>query len=84
MYYIVQGQFTIVSLTGSHTYQEKSRDKIRLLSVHLANSDCRSCGGAVGNSLIAAGPTKVHTYIYTQIHFHLYFFYIYMIDWLIH
>lgn len=79
MYYIVQGQFTIVSLTGSHTYQEKSRDKIRLLSVHLANSDCRSCGGAVGNSLIAAGPTKVHTYIYIH-KFIFIFFFLYIYD----
>ncbi|KAK4440650.1 AT-hook motif nuclear-localized protein 11 [Sesamum alatum] len=54
------GQFTIIYLNGSHTYDEKRGGKICLLSVQLANVDGRSYSGAVASSLIAAGPT-LHT-----------------------
>ncbi|KAK4440651.1 hypothetical protein Salat_0400000 [Sesamum alatum] len=54
-----KGQFTIIYLNGSHTYDEKRGGKICLLSVQLANVDGRSYGGAVASSLIAAGPTQL-------------------------
>ncbi|KAK4429023.1 hypothetical protein Salat_1202300 [Sesamum alatum] len=53
------GQFTIIYLNGSHTYDEKRGGKICLLSVQLANADGRFFGGAVAGSLVAAGPTQL-------------------------
>ncbi|KAL0460098.1 UNVERIFIED_CONTAM: AT-hook motif nuclear-localized protein 14 [Sesamum latifolium] len=54
-----EGQFTIIHLNGSHTYDETRGGKICLLSVQLSNSDGRFYGGAVASSLIAAGPTQL-------------------------
>ncbi|KAL0436338.1 UNVERIFIED_CONTAM: AT-hook motif nuclear-localized protein 14 [Sesamum radiatum] len=59
LWLLLLGQFTIIHLNGSHTYDEERGGKICLLSVQLANSDGRFYGGAVGSSLIAAGPTQL-------------------------
>ncbi|XP_020552625.1 AT-hook motif nuclear-localized protein 9-like [Sesamum indicum] len=54
-----EGNFTIIHLNGSHTYDERRGGKICLLSVQLANGDGRFYGGAVAGLLIAAGPTQL-------------------------
>ncbi|KAL3622856.1 hypothetical protein CASFOL_033464 [Castilleja foliolosa] len=54
-----EGQFSIVYLGGSHTYDDKGSGKIFLLSVQLVNAEGRFCGGAVASSLIASGPTQL-------------------------
>ncbi|GER34418.1 AT hook motif DNA-binding family protein [Striga asiatica] len=52
------GQFSIIYLNGSHTYDGKRGGKNCLLSVQLANPEGHFFGGAVAGSLIAAGPTQ--------------------------
>ncbi|KAL1544466.1 AT-hook motif nuclear-localized protein 9-like [Salvia divinorum] len=54
-----EGNFTIVRLNGSHTYDEKGGAKICLLSAQLVDPRGNLYGGAVAASLIAAGPTQI-------------------------
>ncbi|KAL7090610.1 hypothetical protein ACP275_12G052300 [Erythranthe tilingii] len=54
-----EGNFSIVHLNGSHTYNGTRHAKRCILSVQLANPEGLFCGGVVANSLIAGGPTQL-------------------------
>ncbi|KAL2511148.1 AT-hook motif nuclear-localized protein 1 [Abeliophyllum distichum] len=56
-----EGRYEIVTLKGSHTYNEIGgvRRKVTLLSVQLATPDGHLFGGPVAGLLIAAGPTRL-------------------------
>ncbi|KAG8371208.1 hypothetical protein BUALT_Bualt13G0063400 [Buddleja alternifolia] len=52
------GRFEIVSLNGSRTNNGRGGQNC-VISVQLANQDCRLFGGAIAGSLIAGGPTQL-------------------------
>ncbi|XP_012845753.1 PREDICTED: AT-hook motif nuclear-localized protein 9-like [Erythranthe guttata] len=54
-----KGNFSIVHLNGSHTYNGTRHVKRCVLSVQLANPEGLIYGGVVANLLIAAGPTQL-------------------------
>ncbi|KAL6524905.1 hypothetical protein OROMI_030498 [Orobanche minor] len=54
-----EGQFSLIYLNGSRTYDPKTGGRMCFLSVQLANLEGRFFGGAVASSLIACGPTQL-------------------------
>ncbi|KAL6506447.1 hypothetical protein OROGR_024628 [Orobanche gracilis] len=54
-----EGQFSLIYLNGSRTYDQKTGGRMCSLSVQLANPEGHFFGGAVAGSLIAGGPTQL-------------------------
>lgn len=65
-FFIFQGRFEILSLSGSFTVSDNGgmRSRTGGLSVSLAGPDGRVIGGGVAGSLIAASPIQVWCFLY--------------------
>lgn len=61
MSFSLQGQFEIISLSGSVLLSENNSGRTRMsgLSVSVGGSDGRVLGGAVAGKLTAAAPVQV-------------------------